>query len=94
MHPLYDHDCAACLFVGHLQLNNTGEDGDTGGTGGTGDVYVCPNSPPTILLRYSSDPPDYSSMAVFPEVRRMFDEKYQYPLAQAYFLAQQKRLIR
>jgi hypothetical protein len=44
--PLYKHDCEYCKFLG------TYED--------TKDLYICPEQV-TVICRYSSDGPDYSS---------------------------------
>lgn len=86
MKPRFKHDCDRCRFVGHLSIQDTG---------GTGDVYVCPSEriEPTILVRYSDDPPDYSSMALFDSARRMFEQYPESTLAQAYAMARRKKLI-
>jgi len=45
--PLYQHDCENCKFLGsYIDM----------------DLYVCPRERrPTVICRYSSDGPDYSS---------------------------------
>jgi hypothetical protein len=50
--PKYDHDCDRCQFLGTF-------DGH--------DLYYCPGGGPTIIARYSSDGPDYSSGMTFGE---------------------------
>jgi hypothetical protein len=47
--PLHKHDCEECNFLGTYE--------------GTKDLYVChkQSSRPTVICRYSSDGPDYSS---------------------------------
>lgn len=54
MKPLYKHDCNKCIFLGSVfdVLNKV-----------DADLYCCPMevSGPSILVRYSSDGPDYWS---------------------------------
>lgn len=47
--PHYEHDCDRCIFLAHFEGK---------------DLYFCPNEP-TVIVRHSSDPPDYSSGLVF-----------------------------
>jgi hypothetical protein len=49
--PVYEHDCDECLFLGHY---------------GGADLYYCSQSgSPTVLARFSSDPPNYTSGLAF-----------------------------
>ena len=50
--PLYEHDCEACIYLGaHNSI----------------DLYLCPHEigGPTVIARYSSYPPDYTSGMCF-----------------------------
>jgi hypothetical protein len=50
MEPLYEHDCSACVFQGTIDNR---------------DIYVCTNDfGPTVVVRHSSDGPDYSSSSM------------------------------
>lgn len=93
MTPKYQHDCKRCVFVGPLELEGSGEDGDMSPR--IGDVYVCPSDrhDPTILLRYSDDPPDYSSYELFPETRDQLENRSTSPLSRAYKFAKDKGAI-
>jgi len=48
--PRYVHDCDLCVFLGSYL-------GD--------DLYYCPGREKTVVVRISSDGPDYISGAVF-----------------------------
>lgn len=56
--PRFDHDCSSCVFLGHHTIDDVSID-----------LYVCPPVGPchwtgSALARYSSDPPDYSSVPI------------------------------
>ena len=93
MKPTHQHDCKRCVFVGTLDIEATGEDGAL--TNLVGDVYVCPSDrhEPTILLRYSDDPPDYSSFELFPDARDHLENRSTSPLSRAYKFAKEKGLV-
>jgi len=93
MKPTHQHDCRRCIFVGTLDIEATGEDGAV--TNLVGDAYVCPSerSEPTILVRYSDDPPDYSSLAMFSNVYEAFKQRPYTPLARAYAMAKEKGVL-
>ena len=93
MKPTHQHDCKRCVFVGTLDIEATGEDGAL--TNRVGDVYVCPSDrhDPTILLRYSDDPPDYSSFELFPDARDHLENRSTSPLSRAYKFAKEKGLV-
>lgn len=45
--PQFEHDCDECTFVGHYKGI---------------DIYTCPqNTMPTVVARYGSDGPEYTS---------------------------------
>lgn len=45
--PRYEHDCEACTYLGYVEDQ---------------DAYVCPQAgTPTVILRRSSNGPDYDS---------------------------------
>lgn len=48
----FEHDCNACVFLGHVDKH---------------DLYFCPNDilGPTVIARWSSEGPDYSSGLCF-----------------------------
>lgn len=46
---MYRHDCNQCKYLGSYEGS---------------DLYFCEREP-TVIARYSSDPPDYSSGLVF-----------------------------
>ncbi len=50
--PLYQHDCAACTFLGTYRAH---------------DLYFCSKQPtgPTVLARYGHDGREYSSGIAF-----------------------------
>lgn len=55
--PVHKHDCNSCVFLGNYVLTReTSTD--------TLDLYYCPNEP-TVVARFGSDGPDYSSGLVF-----------------------------
>lgn len=45
MKPRFQHDCGACVFLGHYEEH---------------DLYYCPGEP-TVIARYSSEGPGYKS---------------------------------
>ena len=45
--PKFQHDCTQCKFVAHIDGHDT---------------YICPSFLGSIVLRYSSDGPKYSSL--------------------------------
>lgn len=72
--PLYDHDCTSCVFLGTYN--------------GYADLYWCmqgTKNRPTLIARFSDDPPDYLSGIPF---RKVYPE-----LAKAYVLAQARGLL-
>ena len=91
--PAHRHDCDRCKFIGNLEYEATGEDGAI--VPGIGDVYVCPSDrhDPTILLRYSDDPPDYSSFELFPDARDHLENRSTSPLSRAYKFAKEKGAV-
>lgn len=93
MKPTHQHDCKRCIFVGTLDIEATGEDGAL--TNLIGDAYLCPSKTmeSTILVRYSDDPPDYSSMALFDNVLAAFKQRPNTPLARAYAMAKEKGVL-
>jgi len=48
--PRYQHDCDACVFLGEHKKY---------------DLYFCGGDWPTVIARYSSDGPDYTSGIAF-----------------------------
>jgi hypothetical protein len=46
MKPKFVHDCEACKFLGHHDEH---------------DMYYCEGGHPTVVARYGSDGPDYTS---------------------------------
>lgn len=49
--PRFEHDCTECRYLGYTEK---------------ADLYWCPQGGyPTVIARYSSDPPDYSSGLAF-----------------------------
>lgn len=48
----YAHDCDKCVFVGWYSRVDP-----------PANIYLCGN---TVIIRYSSDPPDYWSGSAFP----------------------------
>lgn len=56
--PVYEHDCDECVFLGHY---------------GGADLHFClqagyfgpQQNTPTVLARFSSDPPNYTSGLAF-----------------------------
>jgi hypothetical protein len=52
--PLYEHDCDHCWFLGRYMAAE-----------GEMDLYVHPERHPTVIARFSSDGPDYSSGTCF-----------------------------
>lgn len=57
--PRYEHDCERCRFLGTVAAPNRGADG-------VADLYVCVDvgqtMGPSVVVRYSDDGPDYSSI--------------------------------
>lgn len=61
--PRFIHDCDGCIFLGSLYQY---------------DLYFCPSSYPTIILRFGNDGPEYSSglmFAQFDYINRMTHNK-------------------
>lgn len=61
--PRFAHDkCSACTFLGHVQCPELG----------ACDLYFCSQDVfgPTVIARFSSEPPDYSSGLCFIVSRR------------------------
>lgn len=57
IHPVWEHDCDHCRFLGHIVM-------DTPSWGGEYDLYVCfgeNRNFPSILARYSNEPSEYYS---------------------------------
>jgi hypothetical protein len=52
-HPVYDHNCPSCLFLGAKKVENT-----------LYDFYFCPKDKANIA-RFGSDTPDYISLPAF-----------------------------
>ena len=52
-HPVYDHDCHDCLFLGAKHVEKT-----------LYDFYFCPKRKANIA-RFGSDTPDYISLPAF-----------------------------
>lgn len=53
IHPVYDHDCPDCLFLGAKHVEKT-----------LYDFYFCPKRKANIA-RFGSDTPDYISLPAF-----------------------------
>lgn len=61
MNPLYQHDCSSCTFLGSVE--GAAHPGDLSKKT---DLYVCGRHEHlTVIARYSSDLPDYSSGLAF-----------------------------
>lgn len=52
-HPVYNHDCESCLFLGAKEVK-----------GKVYDFYFCPKTKSNIA-RFGSDAPDYLSLPAF-----------------------------
>ena len=52
-HPVYDHDCSDCLFLGAKKVEKT-----------LYDFYFCPKTKSNIA-RFGSDGPNYGSLPAF-----------------------------
>lgn len=60
--PQFIHDCEACTFLGRYYGKNYEGDAELRHA----DLYHC-SGEPTVIARFSSDGPDYSSGMVFTE---------------------------
>ena len=68
MTPLYEHDCGRCEYLGRYEY-----DGDNF------DLYYCAHEvggEPTVIARWSSDGPDYTSGLCFIHVTKPLGEAY------------------
>ena len=83
MKPAYKHDCDKCTFLGTILVKDIDE---TGKEGGEVDLYHCDGNIPTVIARYSSDGPDYSSGILIAE-HALKRGEYGYPLVIAYCAA-------
>lgn len=76
MTPKFHHDCGACTFLGPF---------------GDSDLYHCPqHGNPTLVVRYSSKGPDYSSFSA--DTMRSLGGCASVALQEAYKRAKARRL--
>lgn len=68
-HPIYEHDCEFCNFLGNFNLPETAEKID---------LYYCNqnNFSATVIGRYSSEPSEYISglMTVKYEIKKLLQD--------------------
>jgi hypothetical protein len=79
--PLYQHDCETCTFLGRYQAPNAQ----------ITDLYFCA-SEPTVIARWSSDGPDYTSGLAFGIYHSLKGDR-DHALAQAFTRACERGLL-